>query len=96
MSRRTVNTIVPAYGQLFCRPFEPETQTASGILLPEKTAEKPKIAQIINIGEGVSGYEADDQIIYKSYSATEIKLNGDDYMVVHVDDVLGKVIQVKE
>lgn len=90
-----MQTINPAPKQLFCRPDEAVTKTQSGIILSENAAEKPKTAEVINIGRDVSNYHSGDRIVYKSYSTTEIKLNNEDFILVAEDDVLGTVLDVR-
>lgn len=90
-----MQTIKPGKTLLFCKPLEAETQTKSGIFLTEKAAEKPKTAEVINVGSEVKEYQSKDRIIYKSYSTEELKLEGKDYFLVDVSDVLGKVVDTE-
>lgn len=87
-----MQTVRPANTQLFCRPLEAAKQTASGFLLPDNSVEKPKMAEVINVGAGVSQFKSKDTIIYKSYATTDIKLNGEEFFLVAEDDVLGVVV----
>ena len=68
-----------------------ETKTASGLYLPENTREKPKTATVVAIGPEVKKVNVDDQIIYESYSGTEVKYQGEDYVLVAEDKVLATV-----
>ncbi len=79
---------------------EAATKTASGLYLPDKAAEKPKVAKVISIGPGRVGDDNEiipmtvkvgDRIIYKSYSTTEIKIDGTEYILVKEEDVLATV-----
>lgn len=88
-----MQTVKPASNQLFCKPDEAITKTASGILLEKKSAEKPRTAKVINVGDGVKGYQPNDTIIYKSYSTSEIKLNGNEFFLVEDRDVLGTIVE---
>lgn len=90
-----VQTVRPAKNQLFCKPVEAETKTTSGILLTSAAVEKPKLAEVINVGEGVTGFNPHDQIIYKSYSTTDIQLNRDEFFLVAEEDVLGIVVDIE-
>jgi len=67
------------------------TKTASGLYLPDNAAEKPKVAKVIKVGPKVKGVKAGDRIVYKSYSTTEIKLDGTEYILVKEEDVLATV-----
>jgi len=70
---------------------EPEvaaTKTASGLYLPEKAAEKPKIAKVVAVGPNAKQLKVNDRILYKSYSPTEVKVDGKEYLLVKEEDVL--------
>lgn len=70
---------------------EPETKTASGIYLPEKAAEKPKVAKVLAVGKEVKHLKVGDRIVYKSFSTTEVKVGADEYILVKEEDVLATV-----
>jgi len=71
--------------------LEPQTKTASGLYLPTGAAEKPKAAKVVAVGKDVKQVKVGDQIIYKSYSPTEVKVDKVDYMLVKEEDVLATV-----
>jgi chaperonin GroES len=79
---------------------EREETTASGIVLPDTAKEKPQTAKVVAVGEGK--LDRDDQrvpvevsqgdvIVFAKYSGTEISLDGEDYMILDADDILGIV-----
>jgi chaperonin GroES len=79
---------------------EAVTKTASGLYLPDKAAEKPKVAKVLRVGPGrigkdnkpiPMGVKAGDRIVYKSYSTTELKLDDKEYILVKEEDVLATV-----
>ena len=70
---------------------EAETKTASGIYLPEKAAEKPKTAKVVAAGPNAKQVKVGDRIVYKSYSTTDVKVEGDEYILVKEEDVLATV-----
>ena len=79
---------------------EREETTASGIVLPDTAKEKPQTAKVVAVGEGKLDsdgqrvpVEADqgDVIVFAKYSGTEISLDGEDYMILDADDILGIV-----
>lgn len=70
---------------------EAETKTASGLYLPEKAAEKPKIAKVVAVGKDVKQLKVGDRILYKSYSTTDVKVGSDEYILVKEEDVLATV-----
>jgi chaperonin GroES len=70
---------------------EAVTKTASGIYLPDKAAEKPKIAKVTKVGKNVKEIKVGDRIVYKSYSTTEVKVNDKEYILVKEEDILATV-----
>lgn len=88
-----LQTVRPGAKNLFCKPDEAITKTASGFLIAGE-GEKPKTAKVINTGDEVLGFHQGDTIIYKPYSTTDIKVNDEDYFIVAEDDVLGAVVDV--
>lgn len=75
-------------------------KTASGLYIPEKAAEKPKIAKVVAVGPGKVGDDNErikmtlkvgDRIVYKSYSTTDVKVSNKDYILVREEDVLATV-----
>jgi chaperonin GroES len=70
---------------------EAETKTASGLYLPEKSAEKPKTSKVVAIGKEVKEVKVGDRIVYKSYSNTDVKVDGTEYILVKEEDILAKV-----
>ncbi len=72
---------------------EREEKTASGIVLPDTAKEKPQTAEVIAVGEFEDGIKLNtgDVVVFAKYSGTEIKLDGEDYMILDADDILGVV-----
>ncbi|MEX1059312.1 MAG: co-chaperone GroES [Candidatus Saccharimonadales bacterium] len=70
---------------------EAATKTASGLYLPDKAAEKPKVAKVLKVGKDVKSVKAGDRIVYKSYSTTEVKLGDIEYVLVKEEDILATV-----
>ena len=70
-----------------------EEQTASGIVLPDTAKEKPQTAEVVAVGQFEDGIQVNegDVIVFAKYSGTEIKLDGEDYMILDADDILGVV-----
>ncbi len=67
---------------------EASNKTASGLYLPDAATEKPKTAKVEAVGKSVSSLKPGDRIIYKSYSTTEVKVDGTEYILVKEEDVL--------
>jgi chaperonin GroES len=70
---------------------EAKTKTASGLYLPQNAAEKPKVAKIVAVGVDAKQVKVGDRIIYKSFSPTEVKVDGEDYLLVKEEDILATV-----
>ena len=66
---------------------QPRTTTASGILLGE-AKEAPAYATVAAIGPEVKGIKKGDKIIYKEYTATEVKVDQTDYLIIKEEDIL--------
>jgi chaperonin GroES len=74
------------------RVVEREEKTASGIVLPDTAREKSQMAEVIAVGEDDEiKISEGDRIIFAKYSGTEISLDGEDYMILDADDILGVV-----
>lgn len=76
------------------------TKTASGLYLPGNAAEKPKVAKVVAVGPGRVGDDNEripmtvkvgDRILYKSYSPTEVKVDGTEYLLVKEEDILATI-----
>ncbi len=67
---------------------ETSNKTASGLYLPDNAKEKPVVAIVEAVGPDVKGLKKGDKIVYKEYSTTELKINGTEYLIVKVEDVL--------
>jgi chaperonin GroES len=72
------------------RPVEQEETTASGIVLPETAKDKPQTARIIAIGDLEDGEVSEgDLVVFAKYSGTQVTLDGEDYLILDADDLLG-------
>ena len=72
---------------------EREETTASGIVLPDTAKEKPQTAEVVAVGQFENGVKVTegDVIVFAKCSGTEISLDGEDYMILDADDILGIV-----
>ncbi|HVX58938.1 MAG TPA: co-chaperone GroES [Candidatus Saccharimonadales bacterium] len=70
---------------------EAVTKTASGLYLPDKAAEKPKVAKVLKVGAKVKEIKAGDRIVYKNYSDTTVKVEDKEYILVKEEDILATV-----
>lgn len=89
--------IKPLGDRLLVKRLEAEEKTAGGIVLPDTAKEKPKEGEVISIGSGKlldNGQRAKfqvskgDRIIFGSFAGTEVKLNGEEFLILREEDVL--------
>jgi len=80
-------SIKPLADRVVAKKDAATSTTASGILLGE-AKEKPNTATVESIGPDVKNIKKGDRILYREYSATEIKYDGTDYLIVKEEDVL--------
>ena len=91
--------LVPLGDRVVLKQFEAEETTKSGIILAAKSQEKPQQAEVVAVGPGgmVDGKEVKmevavgDQVIYSKYAGTEVKLDGEEYIIVKQNDILAVV-----
>ena len=92
-------TLVPLGDRVVLKQLEAEETTKSGIVLPGQAQEKPQQAEVIAVGPGgvVEGKEVKmevavgNKVIYSKYAGTEVKLDGEEYIIVKQNDILAVV-----
>ena len=92
-------TLVPLGDRVVLKQVEAEETTKSGIVLPGQAQEKPQQAEVIAVGPGgvVEGkevkmeVEVGNKVIYSKYAGTEVKLDGEEYIIVKQNDILAIV-----
>ena len=91
--------LVPLGDRVVLKQLEAEETTKSGIVLPGQAQEKPQQAEVIAVGPGgaVDGKEVKmevatgNKVIYSKYAGTEVKLDGEEYIIVKQSDILAIV-----
>jgi chaperonin GroES len=92
--------IRPLNDKIVVKRLEAEEKTKGGIVLPDTAKEKPKEGRVISVGQGKmldTGARAqltvkeNDRVIFSSYAGTEIKLSGEEFLILSEDDVLAIV-----
>ena len=100
MTTATVKKIKPLSDRVLVKPLEKEEQKRGGIIIPDTAKEKPQEGEVIAAGPGKrddSGkvipmdVKAGDKILYGKYSGTEIKLEDEEYLIMHQEDILGLI-----
>jgi len=95
-------TFRPLHDRILVRRIEAEQKTAGGIIIPDTAKEKPSEGEVIAVGPGVRGegskyialdVKVGDRILFGKWSGTEIKLDGEDLLILKESDVMG-VIEV--
>ncbi len=91
----------PLGDRLIVRAVEEEETTASGLVLPDTAKEKPQKGEVLAVGDGNWDEDGDkripldvaagDIVLYSKYGGTEVKVDGEDLLVLRESDVLAKV-----
>lgn len=92
-------TIKPLADRVVIKMVEAEETTKSGIILAGSAKEKPQVAQVVSVGPGgfVDGHEVTmylkegDRVLTSKYAGNEVKLDGEEYTIVHQSDILAIV-----
>ena len=83
----------PLADRVLIEPIAAETKTASGIIIPDTAKEKPQEGTVIAVGPGKvdepTTVKVGDTVLYGKYSGSELKLDGNDYLIVKESDLLG-------
>ena len=93
-------TIKPFSDRVVLKMLEAEETTKGGIILSSKSQEKPEIAEVLAVGPGgiVDGKEVvmevavGDRVLTSKYAGTEVKIDGEEYIIVSQSDILAKVV----
>lgn len=92
--------IRPLHDRVVVRRLEEERTSAGGIVIPDSAAEKPSRGEVVSVGPGKPldngelrslDVKVGDQILFGKYAGTEVKLAGDEYVVMREDDIMGVI-----
>jgi chaperonin GroES len=90
----------PLGDRVVVKALEAETMSRGGIVLPDTAKERPQTGEVLAVGPGktldngtVSALEVKvgDKVVYSKYGGTEIKIGGEEYIILRQDDILGIV-----
>lgn len=94
-------TVRPLHDKILVKRDEAETKTPSGIFLPETAKDKPKQGKVIAVGDGILNKETGaripfsvkkgDSVIFSSYAGSEVKIDGNPYLIMTEEDILGVI-----
>jgi chaperonin GroES len=90
----------PLQDRILVQRVEEETTTKGGIIIPDTAKEKPAEGKVVAVGNGKLGddgkripleLKVGDRVLFGKYSGTEVKIEGEEYLIMREDDVLGVV-----
>lgn len=90
----------PLQDRILVQRVEEESKTKGGIIIPDTAKEKPAEGKVVAVGSGKLGEDGKrispevktgDRILFGKYAGTEVKIEGEDYLIMREDDVLGVI-----
>ncbi len=90
--------VKPLHDRILVQRVEEETTTKGGIIIPDTAKEKPVEGKIIAVGNGRIGddgkvipleVKVGDRVLFGKYGGTEVKIEGEEYLIMREDDILG-------
>ena len=91
----------PLHDRVLVRRIEAEEKTAGGIIIPDSAKEKPSEGEVVSVGSGARAengtitpmdLKAGDRILFGKWSGTEVKVDGEDLLIMKESDVLGVIV----
>ena len=95
----------PLHDRVLVRRIEEDTKTAGGIIIPDTAKEKPMQGEILAVGPGARNEKGEivpldlkkgDTVLFGKWSGTEVKLDGEDVMIMKESDILGIIDSVRK
>ncbi|MDR3126607.1 MAG: co-chaperone GroES [Rickettsiales bacterium] len=92
--------VKPLFNNILVKRLDEESKTKGGIIIPDTAKEKPSRGKVISIGDGAVGEDgkkqpmtvkAGDTVLFTKWGGTEVKLDGEDYVIMKETDVLGTI-----
>jgi chaperonin GroES len=92
--------IRPLHDRIIVRRLEEEEKTKGGIIIPDTAKEKPMEGKVIAVGKGkiledgklqALDVKAGDRVLFGKYSGTEVKIEGEEHLIMREDDILGVI-----
>ena len=90
----------PLHDRVLVKPLESDTKSAGGIIIPDTAQEKPQEGKVVAVGPGKRGDDGSvtpmdvkkgDRVLYGKWSGTEVKIEGEDMMIMSESDIMGVV-----
>ena len=94
-------TLRPLQDRVLIRPIERDTKSQGGIIIPDTVQDKPMEGHVLAVGPGIRDdqgnvhspdVKVDDRILFGKWSGSEIRLDGEDLMIMKETDILGVVV----
>ena len=88
----------PLHDRVLVRRIEQDEKTAGGIIIPDTAKDKPQEGEVISVGKGKTNekgetfpldVKAGDRVLFGKYAGTEIKIDGEDFLIMREEEVLG-------
>jgi chaperonin GroES len=98
MATSVTTTFTPLHDRILVRRFEEGETVRGGIIIPDSAKEKPMEGEVVSVGKGKSNDEgkvfpldvkAGDRVLFGKYSGTEIKIEGEEFLIMREEEVLG-------
>ncbi len=92
--------IRPLQDRIIVKRLEEETKTKGGIIIPDSAKEKPIEGKVIAVGKGKKkddgklialDVKVGDKVLFSKYGGTEVKIDGEEYLIMREDDILGVI-----
>ncbi|MBN1293991.1 MAG: co-chaperone GroES [Candidatus Latescibacteria bacterium] len=89
--------VKPLEDRVIVKPLEAEEKTAGGVIIPDNAKQKPQKGEVVAVGPGKVSDKGSslemtlkkgDKVLYEKYSGTEIKIEGEEYLIIRESDVL--------
>jgi len=89
--------IKPLQDRVIVKRLDAEEKTAGGIIIPDTAKEKPQEGKVVAVGPGKNlngktqamGVQEGDRILFSKYGGTDVKIEGEEYLIMREDDILG-------
>ena len=100
MATKTKTSIQPLEDRVVIRPLDAEQVTSSGLVIPDTAKEKPQEGEVLAVGPGRLNDDGNriamdvaegDRVLYSKYAGTEVKIDGEELLVVPSRDILAKI-----
>lgn len=94
-------SIKPLEDRVLVKPLAAEQTTASGLVIPDSAKERPQEGEVVAVGPGTGvgdehvpvPLEVGDKVVYSKYGGTELKYDGEEYLILAVRDILAVIVK---